>query len=156
MQPLEKRIHNDCELALRRGEKSTVLALRMLIVALQTRQIEKRGKGDREPLKDEETLEIIIREVKKRKEAAQVFRVGGRADLAEKEESERKILEAYLPPSATDEEITEVVKKAIETVAPSEKKDFGKVMGEAMKSLKGRADGSVIGEKIKELLPSLS
>lgn len=152
MQPLEKRIHNDCELALRNKDQSTLTTVRMLIAALQTRQIEKRGKGDAEPLSDEETLDIVIREVKKRKESAQAFRAGKREDLAVKEESEVHILEAYLPPQASEEEIAAAVKKAIAVIAPSGNKDFGKVMGEAMKSLKGRTDAATVGAKIKEFL----
>ncbi len=156
MQPLEKRIHSDCEAALRRRDDRVVLTLRMLIAALQTRQIEKRGKGDAGPMSDEETLDAIIREVKKRKESAQAFREGGRMDLAEKEEAESLILGAYLPPQATEDEIKEAIQKAVALVAPSSKKDFGKVMGEAMKSLKGRADAGAVGAKIKEIFSSLA
>jgi hypothetical protein len=94
--------------------------------------------------------------VKKRKESAQAFRIGKREDLAEKEESEVRIFEAYLPPQASEEEITETVKKAIAVVAPSGNKDFGKVMSEAMKSLKGRADASVVGVKIKDFFASIA
>jgi len=123
----------------------------MLLSSIHSRLIEKKGQGKTE-LSNEEVLEVIAKEAKKRREAAEIFVSGGRNDLAEKERKELSIVEIYLPAQASDEEIERIVKKAIGIVNPTSQKDFGKVMAEAMKDLKGKADGTRIGNCIKQLL----
>lgn len=155
-QPLEKRIHSECEQFLREKKSFEVSTLRMLISAFQTKQIEKRGKGGAEKLTEDEVLEVITRETKKRREASKAFRDGGRNDLADKEDAERLLLEKYLPPQASEEEVNEVIVRVYEKIRPESEKDFGKMIGEAMKTLKGRADAGTISSKIKEYFLSKS
>lgn len=148
---LEEKIRSDLETSMRQKDQLCTETLRMLLSSIHSRLIEKKGQGKTE-LSNEEVLEVIAKEAKKRREAAEIFVSGGRNDLAEKERKELLIVEIYLPAQASDEEIEKVVKKAIGIVNPTSQKDFGKVMAEAMKDLKGKADGTRIGNCIKQLL----
>ena len=148
---LEEKIRSDLEVSMRQKDQLRTDTLRMLLSSIHSRLIEKKGQGKTE-LSQEEVLEVVAKEAKKRREAAEIFVSGGRNDLADKERKELSIVEVYLPAQASDEEIEKVVKKAIETVNPTSQKDFGKVMAEAMKDLKGKADGTRIGNCIKQLL----
>lgn len=148
---LEEKIRSDLETSMRQKDQLRTDTLRMLLSSIHSSLIEKKGQGKTE-LSNEEVLEVIAKEAKKRREAAEIFVSGGRSDLAEKERKELLIVEIYLPAQASDEEIEKVVKKAIGIVNPTSQKDFGKVMAEAMKDLKGKADGTRIGNCIKQLL----
>lgn len=155
-QSLTERIRSEYEKYFREKKAFEVSVLRMLLSALQTRQIEKRGKeGINVSLTDDDVLDVITREVKKRKESSRAFRDGGRGDLSEKEDAERAILEKYLPPRASEEEIADAVAKACDTVRPRNEKDFGRVMGEAMKTLSRRADSESVAAAVKESLSCL-
>ena len=90
------------------------------------------------------------REIKKRKESIEIYLKGSRPELAAKEEKELKILEDYLPPQLDPAVVEKIVQEAINTVKPAGLKDFGKVMDEAMKKLKGVADAGLITKIIKE------
>ncbi len=125
--------------------------LRGVNAALKNKSIEKRGKGESEELSDEEVLEILNREVKKRKEAAGLYNKGGRPELAEKENKELAILQQYLPEQLS---VEEVERKIDEILAGVEKKDFSLVMREVMAQLKGQADGKVVAEIIKRKIGS--
>ncbi len=127
-------------------------ALRLLQAALGNAAIEKRGKGDASPLTDEEVLNVVRRETKKRKEAITLYTDGGRADLAEKETKELKVLEVYLPAQMGEEAIRAEVKTLLKEVGPVDPKDFGKTTGLAMKRLKGRADAALVQKVLKEEL----
>lgn len=103
-------------------------------------------------LTDEEVIEVISSEIKKRKEAILGFEKGERKELAEKEKSEMEVLEKYLPEQLSEEEIERLVKEAIEEVGAEDIKDMGKVMAALMPKVKGKADGSVVSRIVKELL----
>lgn len=102
-------------------------------------------------LPDADALNVIKREVKKRKEAAEAFRTGNRAELAEKEEAERAILEAYLPPSMSKDEILKIALAKKLEMGVTDKKDMGKFMGSLMKDLAGRADGGDVKDVVTGL-----
>ena len=150
--PLKEKIDNDLLSALRAKDEVKLGTLRMVSAALHNREIEKRGKGETGSLTDEEVIEVVGREAKKRKEAATLFAEGGRKDLEAKELVELKIIEEYLPARLSEEELSKIVTAALELVKPQGEKDFGRVMGEVMKHAKGRADGSVISALIKRSL----
>ena len=95
---------------------------------------------------------MISSEIKKRKEAIEVFNQGSRPDLADKEEAELKILSGYLPPQLSEEEIKEILANVIEELSASGPKDLGKVMKSAMPKLAGRADGREVNQLARELL----
>ncbi len=135
--------------AMRAGRETEVGVFRMALAVLKNKEIEKRGRSE-EALTQDEEIEILRKEVKKRKESAEMFQNGGRNDLAEKENEEIKILKSLLPEELSPEKIEEIVIAAIKKIVPQGPKDFGRVMAEAMKETGGRADSSVIAEAIKK------
>lgn len=126
--------------------------LRLLASVFQNKEIEKKGKGLEPRLSDEEVVEILSREAKKRKEAAEVYKKGRRDDLAQKEIQESEIIKKYLPEQLSEEEVDRVVSKAVEKTGAVSQKEFGKVMAEAMKELKGRADSKDVSDAIRRKL----
>lgn len=142
---LFEKINADVKEAMKAHDAERVSTLRFLVAQLNNRQIEKRGKGDDSPLTDDETVEVLRREVKKRREAADLFRKGGNNDSAESEERELAVILTYLPPVPTEEEIKNVVAE----VKASGKTAFPEIMKEAMTRLKG-ADGAAVAKIIKE------
>lgn len=124
-----------------------VSTLRLLVSEIRNAQI---AKGHE--LADEEILEVVAKEVKKRKEAAIGFRQGGREESALKEEAELKVLETYLPEQMSDAELTKIVEEAINTTGAASMSDMGKVIGVVMAQVKGQADGGRISAIAKEKL----
>lgn len=149
---LEKKIQSNLIEAVKKKERLTTETLRMLMSGVHNKSIEKKSKKGESELTEEEILEVVSKEVKKRKEAAHLFFEGGRPELADKEMKEFYVLERYLPKQFTHDEIERFVTEIIEKVKPQGMGDFGKVMGEAMKLLKGKADASSVGDIIKEKL----
>ena len=90
--------------------------------------------------------------VKQRKESAEIFSQNNRAELAEEELAQARVIEEYLPKQLSDEELTAALKAIIEKVGASSAKDMGKVMGTATKELAGKAEGKAISAKVRELL----
>jgi len=124
--------------------------LRMLKSSIKNAEIEKRKE-----LLPEEIMAILSKEVKKRKEAAEMYKKGGRQDLAEKEESENEIINTYLPEKISEEEIRKVIIKTINETKPSGPADFGKVMGLVMAQLKNQVDGAMVSQITREELNKL-
>lgn len=145
-------INSNYEQALRAKNMPLVETLRLVLSAIKNKEIEKRGKTGSAELSEEEVIEVVTREVKKRKEAVELYEKGNRQDLAEKEKAELKIIEVYLPPQMGEDEIRDIVKKKIEELGNPPASDFGKTMGVVMKDLKGKADAQVVTKILKELL----
>ncbi|MEK7110747.1 MAG: GatB/YqeY domain-containing protein [Patescibacteria group bacterium] len=145
---LLSRISEDIKTAQKAVEAVHLNTLRFLMAQLQNREIEKRGSGSAGPLTDEETLQVIQREAKKRREAIELYRAGNRADLATKEEAELDIISAYLPAQFGEAEIAAVIDRLV-AKGPRE---FNAIMKMAMAELKGRADGKAVGEAIRAKL----
>ena len=124
------------------GERDRVTALRVVVDQLQ--QDAKLGKGDE--------VAVLQRERKRRLEAAEALRGGGREERAAAEEAEAKLIEHYLPAQLSDEELSELVGSAIEEAGASEQKDMGKVMGVLMPRVGGRADGKRVSQAVRERL----
>jgi len=117
------------------------------------------GKGRKVPfdfaaarLTDEEIIEVISAEAKKRRESIEGFQKGNRQELADKEKKELEILEKYLPEQLSQEELKKLVQEAIAKVGAKEMRDMGKIMQELMPKIKGKADGSSVSKAVKELL----
>ena len=123
--------------------------LRMLKSAIGYAQIEKKV----EPLPDAETLAVIQKEAKKRRDAIAEYERGGRAELAAKEAAELKVLEEFLPKQLSAEELEALVKEAIAEVGATSKKDMGTVMKAAQAKAAGRADGKTLSGVVNRLLP---
>ena len=147
---LRKQIPENLKEALRNKNALELSVLRMLQSAIRNKEIE--IKGGKETLNDDEILEVIATEVKKRKEAANEYSKAKRTDLAESEKAEINILMRYMPKQMDENEITEEVRSAIEEVQAESIKDLGKVMKIMMPRLKGRADGSLVNRIVREEL----
>jgi uncharacterized protein YqeY len=139
---LLEQVQDDVKIALKAGEKARVHALRLIASELQ--------KAAKENGADE--IEVLQRERKRRLEAAEAFRDGGRTDLAEGEEREAEIISTYLPEQLSDEELGAVVGDAVAESGASSPKEMGKVMALVMPKVKGRADGKRVSAAVKERL----
>lgn len=144
---LQDKLTQDLKEAMKAGDSAKVGILRMLSAAIHNREIEK-GKGA--VLTDEEVMEVLRREQKKRKESVEAFEKGGRPELAEKEKSELVLVESYLPKQMSREEVVAAVEKILAGLA--DKSNAGLVMKAVMQELKGKADGKMISEVVKEKL----
>lgn len=147
---LHQKLTDDLKDAMKSGDNFRVGVLRMVLSALHNKEIEKKSKGGEAILSDDEIADVLFKESKKRKEAAEIYSKAGRSDLFEKETGELEIIQKYLPERLSEEEIEKIVKTVIEKVGAKGANDFGKVMAEAMKELKGKADASLVSEIIKK------
>src|SRR5262245_2532722 len=139
-----EQVQEDVKSAMKAGERDRVGRLRMIVNALQ--QEAKEGKDDE--------VAALQRERKRRLDAAEALREGGRDDQADAEESEAKLIEGYLPEQLSDQELDELVGAAIEESGASEQKDMGAVMKALMPKVGGRADGKRVSEAVRERLGS--
>lgn len=121
---------------------------------MHNKEIEKRGKGLNFYLSDDEVIEILAKELKKREEAAEIYKQGGRNDLAEQELKESEIIKQYLPKQLSAEEIENFVMELIARMGAKDIKDLGRVMKEAMQELRGRASAELISRIVKKHLTS--
>jgi uncharacterized protein len=144
---LKARLRDEQRAALKSGEKVRLSTLRMLSAAVTNREVELAR-----PLTDEEFVEVAVREVKRRKEAAEAFASGGREDRAEAEREEQRILEAYVPAGLSEEEVDALVDDAISATGASGPGDLGKVMGQVMAKARGRVDGKAVQAKVRARL----
>ena len=122
-------------------------ALRLIVHALKSSE-----KELQRPLSDDEELQVLQRERKRRVEAAEAFRSGGAEDRALAEERELAILEEFMPEPLSEEEIEEIVDDAIAEVGATSMADLGRVMADVMPQIAGRADGSVVSQMVREKL----
>lgn len=130
---------------------------RMLVAAIHNREIEKRAKNKGaagEPLTDEEVIQVIRAETKKRRDAIDAFTQGGRAEAAERERVESEILAALLPPELSDEELAKLIEQAIAATGATSEKEFGKVMGWVVGRAQGQASGDRMAAAIRTRLSS--
>lgn len=145
---LVEQVEKDLVAALKAQEALKLSVLRMMKAALMNKKIEV-GK----PLGDPEAIAVFRTLVKQRHDSVEAFRKGGRDDLADKEAAEIKILDAYLPAAASDEEIEAALAAAITETGAAGPKDMGKVMKAAMARLAGKnAEGKRVNEKVKAKL----
>ncbi len=139
---LREQILADMKDAMRQKESLRLSALRMLQSAIRNKEIDKRGRGEGEQLTEDELVAVIRSEAKKRKDAIDGFLKGGKEDSANQERQELAILEEYLPAELDDAAIDAIVSDAIRLCgATSVREAFGRIMGEAMKKVAGRASG---------------
>jgi uncharacterized protein len=122
-------------------------ALRLIVNALRSSQ-----KELQRPLSDDEELQVLQRERKKRVEAAEAFRSGGREEQASAEERELAILQEFMPEPLSEEEIEEIIDDAIAEVGATSMADLGRVMADVMPQIAGRADGSTVSQIVREKL----
>ena len=104
------------------------------------------------PLSDDEELQVLQRERKRRAEAAEGFRAGGREEKAESEEYELEVLEEFMPEQLSEDELEEIIDDVISEVGATSIRDLGRVMAGVMHQVSGRADGSMVSQLVKEKL----
>jgi uncharacterized protein YqeY len=139
---LSERVKDDLAKAMKAGDRERVAALRLVLSELQ--------KAAKEGSDDE--LAVLRRERKRRREAAQAFRDGGRQDLAAQEESEAQMIEAYLPADLSDDELRAIVAQAVRESGAASPRDMGKAMPVALAAVEGRAEGRRVSELVKAAL----
>ena len=152
---LKITIQEDLNSALKEKKELEVSVLRMVLASVLSKEKDKRfksGKAEDVPLTDEELTDTISSEIKKRREAVELYIRGNRPELAEKEKKEITILQKYLPEQLTEEEIKKLVGEAVAKTGAKEIKDMGKVMAELMPKVKGKSDSSLVSRLVKELL----
>ena len=122
-------------------------ALRLILSSLKSAE-----KDLQRPLSDEEELQVLQRERKKRQEAAEAFRDAGREKQAENEEDELDILEEFMPEPVSEDELERIVDDAIAENKATSMRDMGRVMADVMPQVAGRADGSAVSQLVREKL----
>ena len=122
-------------------------ALRLILNALRSAE-----KELQRPLKDEEELQVLQRERKRRQEAAEAFRGGDREEQAEKEDRELAVLEEFMPSPLSDDELEEIIDDVIAEVGATSVRDLGRVMADVMPQVAGRAEGSRVSQIVREKL----
>lgn len=145
---LKEKINQDLKEAMKSQDKvklSTIRSIRALIL-----EFEKSGIG--KELSAEDEIKLLTSAAKKRKDSIEQFAKAGRTDLEEKEKQELEILQTYLPKQLSVEEITNKVKSIAQEIGAATKADFGKLMSESMKNLKGLADGNEIRKIVENIL----
>lgn len=147
---LQEQLVNNMKEAMKSGDSVKVSTIRMLKAAIKNKEIEKGGTSYK--LSDKEILDVIATAIKQRKDSIEQFTKGNRQDLADKEKKELEILQLYMPPQMSDEDVKAEVKKAIAETSASSQKDMGKVMKVLMPRIAGRADGAVVNRIVRELI----
>ena len=151
MSELKDRLKNDLTTAIKARDKVRTGTLRMVLSAISTE--EAAGSSQRD-LDDAEVTKLLTREAKKRREAAEAFEKGGRADQAEAERAESEVISDYLPKQLTDEELAELVSSAIGETGAQGPKEMGQVMKVVNPRVAGRAEGSRVAAEVKRQLTS--
>jgi hypothetical protein len=139
---LLEQVQDDVRSALKAGDRERVHALRLIADALQ--KAEKDNGGD--------AVDVLQRERKRRLEAAEAYRDGGRTEAAEAEEREAEVIASYMPEQLSDQELGEIVGNAVAESGASSPQELGKVMALVMPHVKGRADGKRVSAAVKEML----
>jgi uncharacterized protein YqeY len=129
----------------RDGERRDTL--RLILTSLRSAE-----KELQRPLHDDEELQVLQRERKRRTEASEAFRAGGREEQADAEERELAVLEEFMPEPLSEEELEEIVDDAIAEVGATSMRDIGRVMADVMPQVAGRADGSAVSQLVREKL----
>ena len=146
---LKEQIRTDMKTALKAGEKDRLSVIRMLLAALQTREIE-----TREELSDADVLQVVEKLIKQRKDSAKQFAEVGRRERQEQELSEAEILQGYLPEQLSEAELNQLVVEIIDATGANSMKDMGKVMAELRNRAQGKADMGMLSSLVKAKLGS--
>lgn len=142
-----EKLTEDMKKAMKAGEKERLSTIRLLRGQLKDAVIDKR-----EDLTEEEVLQIISNAAKKRKESIKIYSEAGRSDLADKEQRELDVITSYLPRQLSLEEVENIVDNAIASTNAQTVKEIGKVMGVVIPQTKGRADGKIVSDLVRQKL----
>ena len=141
------RLENELKQAMAARDAERRNTLRLILASLRSAE-----KELLRPLHDDEELQVLQRERKRRTEAAEAFREAGRDERAESEERELAVLEEFMPAPLSEEELEEIVDDAIAEVGATSMRDIGRVMADVMPQVAGRADGSAVSQLVREKL----
>ena len=141
------RIEEELKTAMRARDQERTDALRLTLASLRSAE-----KEVQRQLKEDEELHVLQRERKRRVEAAEAFRGGGRDDQAAKEERELEIIQEFMPEPVEEEELERIIDDAIAETGATSLRDLGRVMADVMPQVAGRADGSVVSQLVREKL----
>ena len=145
--PLKEQLEGELKSAMREKDAVKLSVVRMLKSAIKYREIELM-----KPLDDAGVIGVISTEIKRRKDSVEQYTAGKRADLAEKEEAEIKVLQGWLPAQLSEEELKKLVEAAVQKSGAQGPKDMGAVMKLLMPDTQGKADGKVVSEMVKARL----
>lgn len=148
---LKDQIMADLKQAMKDKDQDRLRVLRSLKANLLEKEISER-KGGEATISDEQTIEVLMKAAKQRKESIEQFEEGNRNDLADAEKAELDIIESYLPEMLSEEEVRDIAREKIEQLGAETMADMGKVMGVMMQELKGKAEGSIVSKVVKEEL----
>lgn len=165
---LKQQIQNDLKQAMLAKDEVQLSIIRMLKSAIQyyeinkgaeiakrlsspANEVDRRGGAGYEAT-DEDVIDVVGKEIKKRREAIELYEKGGRQELADKEKHEIEILQSYMPEQISEDEIKRLVEEAITTTGASSIQEMGKVMGNLIPKIRGKADPSMVSSLVKEKL----
>jgi hypothetical protein len=144
---LIERIEGDLKEAMRARDRDRTDTLRLTLASLRSAE-----KELARPLKEDEELQVLQRERKRRTEAAEAFREGGRAEQADKEERELEVIQEFMPEPISEDELERIIDDAIAETGATSLRDLGRVMADVMPQVAGRADGSTVSQLVREKL----
>jgi uncharacterized protein len=144
---LIERIEEELKVAMRAREQERTDVLRLTLASLRAAE-----KEVQRPLKEDEELHVLQRERKRRVEAAEAFRGGGREEQAAKEERELAAIQEFMPEPVDETELERIIDDAIAETGATSLRDLGRVMADVMPQVAGRADGSVVSQLVREKL----
>lgn len=144
---LSEQLNHDMKIAMKTKDKTKLSVIRMVRASVKKLEIDKKS-----PLSREETLDVIVREIKQRRDSIAEFEKASRDDLVQKEKEELEILQTYLPEQLSEEELRSLIQQEIERLGATSKADLGKVMGSIVPKIKGKADGKKAQQIVQELL----
>ena len=147
---IEQLLLEDMKLAMKSGNKIELDTIRMLRAQIQTSSIAKK-----DTLDEDEVAQVLQKEAKKRKEAIEMYQQGKREDLVNKERQEIEIISKYLPEQLSDAEIDRIIKDSVESIGAESEKDMGRVMGDIMPKVKGKTDGKIVQQRVREYFDNL-
>jgi uncharacterized protein YqeY len=142
---LRERVQNDMKSAMKAGEKRRLGVIRLMLAAVKQREVD-----ERITLDDTQVLAVLDKMVKQRRDSVDQYTQAGRDDLAEQERYEIDVIQTYLPAQLGDEELTGLIREAIEATGAQSMKDMGKVMGMLRPQVQGRADMTVVSALVKQ------
>ena len=144
---IQAELTNAMKDAMRNKESERLGVIRMLRSAIKNAEIDQKKE-----LSDEEIISLFATQVKQRRDAAQVYRDGGRDDLAQKEEAEIEILQEFMPAALSTEELQKIIENAVTELGATSMQDMGKVMKQVSAATRGRAEGRVVSDMVKQRL----
>lgn len=144
-----QKIETDLKNAMKSRDSFRLGVLRLIKTEVKNKQIELIR-----DLNEQEFMQVLSRMVKQRRDSVDQYTKGGREDLAQKEQDEIKVIEGYLPKPLSDEELTQIIQKAIQKTGASSPKEMGIVMKEIRDKTTGRVDGKILADKVKNFLGS--